>query len=766
MLIVCLAFGFLLYSLNGSNIPITGFAVGADFKTPAEENGSDLESDFFETTAESFSNEANETGRLYVYNNETLVNDYGGSSGGGGSGETPGYLIQGLNDTLSLWVGGFFVNPYDLFFGDFRFSLYKESLKISEFDLTINSNLDISEVVADINRSVGKSFIHRTNVPLRDIDLFIPRKTGQTKVRVCENASSLDQIYEGCINDSTITKEYVLELGDSGINLSEDGLFFIVKNINGIGAMSEGEIVLDTGLEISLITPKYNSAGFGNLSFYYEVSGDSETDYCSLIIDDQTIAVSYAVLKNNKSNFSIENFNRGKHYWQISCKDKEGKIFNSDKNKITIISKNLPFKLPENIEEINIEKFKNLTLDSLGFGAINFIGEINLTMIENLTDYVYIGKNLISIDSDKIPQLNKPALLTFYNTNFQNPIVLKDGEPCLDCEIISEGENVVFKVESFSSYSLGENSRLEIWDDTDLRSNDSSQGQIYFYANYTNRTSGAAITGATCTIEFNDDSGTMTDNSGIYEYNRTFASNGIYYFNVSCSHGSFANLNETDYVSLGSFSNSPFGANITEIGTSTGPSREPESHDAYAGNVTRLDIEGFSITQSWQGYYGSVTGEIKLANGAGDVLYNWSANNPGGEVYASRSFGINFATVKCANSGEMSYEETFLNQSPSDADRVTNTFNQKNHPEFYVGSTLISANNCNSTNLYDSTYSKTNFFEVILADGTSNIIYTSLLEKDVAGFDSNNYDFEMIVGEDGHNGDSNPTTYYFYAELS
>ena len=54
------------------------------------------------------------------------------------------------------------------------------------------------------------------------------------------------------------------------------------------------------------------------------------------------------------------------------------------------------------------------------------------------------------------------------------------------------------------------------------------------------------------------------------------------------------------------------------------------------------------------------------------------------------------------------------------------------------------------------------FSEVLLGDGT-NLIYTAVVENNVAGFDNNPYDFQMIVAEDGD--DSANVAYYFYVEL-
>jgi hypothetical protein len=67
--------------------------------------------------------------------------------------------------------------------------------------------------------------------------------------------------------------------------------------------------------------------------------------------------------------------------------------------------------------------------------------------------------------------------------------------------------------------------------------------------------------------------------------------------------------------------------------------------------------------------------------------------------------------------------------------------------------------------LYNGTgASSSSFQEVVLSDG-SNLVYTSLLANDANGFDNKTHDFEMIVGENGHLGDTTSTPYYFYLEL-
>ena len=72
-----------------------------------------------------------------------------------------------------------------------------------------------------------------------------------------------------------------------------------------------------------------------------------------------------------------------------------------------------------------------------------------------------------------------------------------------------------------------------------------------------------------------------------------------------------------------------------------------------------------------------------------------------------------------------------------------------------------------SADIYDSSGDSVdgNFEEVLLAQADGNPVFAALLEQDLSGFDSASHDFEMLVLEDGHAGDSSTTPYYFYIEL-
>lgn len=207
--------------------------------------------------------------------------------------------------------------------------------------------------------------------------------------------------------------------------------------------------------------------------------------------------------------------------------------------------------------------------------------------------------------------------------------------------------------------------------------------------------------------------------------------------------------------------------NITiEDSSSYNASAAPTAINAIAGNVTQLSLNATGVTTSWQGYYGNISGQLVLADSSGNNFYDWNLSSPAGEVYASRDNSITWSTVNCSNSSQITAEETYLGQSATDPDSVTNTFASTSHPDFYLGSVNVSG--CQSTQAYDSTGGPgTGFWQVLLSDsGDDATIYTTLIDEVIqTGFNNLDWHFQLLVGENGKNGDTSTTPYYFYVEL-
>jgi len=432
----------------------------------------------------------------------------------------------------------------------------------------------------------------------------------------------------------------------------------------------------------------------------------------------------------------------------------------------------------------NLSKVCNgeAVLEIPGVGMIRWRGCVDARGA-NFTRDVLIGRNVISVDSYFLhSSFNSSAEITLSGLEYDYvPSIYRNGKLCLNpyCNITRYKDGVlVFNVFAFSSYTTGPNSGLQIWDETDLGmpyagETRYSGNTTYFFANYTNLTSGGAISDANCYINFSDVSSSMDYNStkGAYEFSRTFSSPGYFDYNITCSRSGFATLSTDDGVSIQTnpsnlSSPGPNGANVSFVSGSRAEADSPELHSSFAGNLTELAVFGRTITQSWQGYYGNVSGSIVLKDGTGNVFYNWSVVNPTGEVYVSRSSGVNFANISCASSSDISIEEDNSGQNASDVDSISNTFSVTDHPSFYVGHKEISENSCFSTNIFDlSGVSSSSFYEVLLSDNSANLVYTAILERDVLGFDLKSHDFEVIVSEDGHRSDTFTTPYYFYVEF-
>lgn len=214
----------------------------------------------------------------------------------------------------------------------------------------------------------------------------------------------------------------------------------------------------------------------------------------------------------------------------------------------------------------------------------------------------------------------------------------------------------------------------------------------------------------------------------------------------------------------------PFGVeNVVVTNSSTAAPDLPTSVLAQAGNVTELNIFGYSITQAWQGYFGNITGTLMLSDASDNVMYNWSLANPEGEIYASRSSSVDWDNIGCFDWDlNGSWLESEFGIESDDVDGVNETFSYfKGHDLFYANNIEISQDSCMSAHIFDSSGSDLNGYyqEVLLWDGV-DVVFTSLIEEtSVLGFDGRDHDFEMLVLENGHETDLDATPYYFYVEL-
>lgn len=219
----------------------------------------------------------------------------------------------------------------------------------------------------------------------------------------------------------------------------------------------------------------------------------------------------------------------------------------------------------------------------------------------------------------------------------------------------------------------------------------------------------------------------------------------------------------------------PSGADITFNSTETAGTGSPANRTDPRGTITTLIFDSVQQDQRWKAYVGNVTGVLTLDDSNGHTIYDWDLTGVTitGEVYAIRTGSPNFVNVQCADTNNISNEEYFHNMTGSEADSISSTFNYSLHDGFFVGEDQIPANNCFSTATYvnDSLQNMSAganilFQEVLLMDGSYNILYTTLIEDDESAYTNTaneTFDFQMIVPESDVK--ATPTTYYFFTEI-
>ncbi len=185
------------------------------------------------------------------------------------------------------------------------------------------------------------------------------------------------------------------------------------------------------------------------------------------------------------------------------------------------------------------------------------------------------------------------------------------------------------------------------------------------------------------------------------------------------------------------------------------------------GYIAALNLTTSVQNTHWKAFVGWVNGAFTLDDSAGSTIYDWSLSVTTGRVYSTRdSNTIEWSSIECANittNLEAENAAMFHNRT---SDNITATFSYPStHDAFPVAITNIGANACPTLNTYTNDNPQDDDFEeMALYDGTS-IIYATILEDNLAGYDGQTYDFQMLVPENGSQGFTGATAYYLYVEL-
>jgi hypothetical protein len=183
----------------------------------------------------------------------------------------------------------------------------------------------------------------------------------------------------------------------------------------------------------------------------------------------------------------------------------------------------------------------NVKVGRNNLGMVQWLVNLNVTQL-NFSNLVSINDNYVSVTGTK---LNYSANISLFNLSYvYEPVIWKGNSICSSCTVLSySNSNLTFNVSSFSYYNTTANSYVNLSYSDLGNERYLANENIWFYANYTNRSSNLVINNGNCTINFNDYSANMSYSSGLYVYNRSFSSTGTYNYNVSCNRIGFETMN-------------------------------------------------------------------------------------------------------------------------------------------------------------------------------------------------------------------------------
>ncbi len=196
------------------------------------------------------------------------------------------------------------------------------------------------------------------------------------------------------------------------------------------------------------------------------------------------------------------------------------------------------------------------------------------------------------------------------------------------------------------------------------------------------------------------------------------------------------------------------------------PGDDPDNVTAKGGNTTFLFVNmSGGATNTWQGFYGNVTGGIFLEDAIGSHFYDWTVVDSVGEILATRELITDWSTINCTNQTEIYLEEEKLGITNASSVGVNDTYNNITHPSFYVANRQMQG--CRSTLTNNQTTRSSVFWNVLLnvkmIDNTTSTVYTVILDNNKIGYNGTPSDFQLLVPVNTTTGQS---TYKVYVELN
>ncbi|MFH0831563.1 MAG: hypothetical protein V1886_01720 [archaeon] len=296
-----------------------------------------------------------------------------------------------------------------------------------------------------------------------------------------------------------------------------------------------------------------------------------------------------------------------------------------------------------------------------------------------------------------------------------------------------------------------------------------SSYNIYFYANFTNKTSGEIIESTredgNCSIRFNENlTGAFTSwnnmtysaSTGQYQYNRSFKYKGNIPFEINCTNFTYGSVNASENTFISNTNPSIFAKNPGGKLPTRSITEDTVFYYNFSENCTDDDQNDLPLLT-----FNYLSGNTTLANftfntATGNLTVNISTNNDVGD-------GIKKIAFTCSDGGgiedkaEMNFTVTAVNDAPiflnlnSTMSATENTFfnftlqasDEETNTPFYFNATFI---NCTTLNWSTRNSAKCNLFNLTQFGNnqTARIINFTPTNDDVG-----NYTIEFNVTDAG-----------------
>ncbi len=302
-----------------------------------------------------------------------------------------------------------------------------------------------------------------------------------TSISLLINASgSMESAYTKALNSETGVLEKNLILGDG----TYEWACSVTNNYSNITTSNERIIIINTEIinypNITMLEPENNTQYIINTTNNQSINAsctvndnDNNLKNITITINNETTTPEKEIIKKtiifneteNKTTSTIWIIKElPKGNYTVNCKAND-----YDDHKTTKEYNFLITELPPptatgfdgettNFSSITSYENQKITLEKTTIAKLRFNNPITTLRGINFDKAIIMSHARIEVKTDEYPQLNVSANITFYNITLKNPVIMRGGVVCDDCEIINySGGNFTFMVKHFTTYYLEEN---------------------------------------------------------------------------------------------------------------------------------------------------------------------------------------------------------------------------------------------------------------------------------------------------------------------